>query len=148
MGGLVRELFGHAHLALGRPRDFLLNVSSAAVQLLLTILGFILCLPATHIEVEAPVMAASGVLAVGALAGIVLPPSLLAAPAAASVLVLGTLGVPEDRALAFAGLAWLHAAIPSVGFGLPPLWVRLGTVGSLLFRRQAPDGPPAAVDEV
>lgn len=128
----VQRLLAHTHGALGTGRDALWNVGFGVLHLAITVAGVVLCLPAASIHLEDPVLAASAVLALGAIAGLVLPPSLAAGPAASAVFALGFFGVSEPQALAYAALAWLHAAVPAVVLGLPPLWSRLGQVGRIL----------------
>lgn len=83
---------------------------------------------AAGLDVELPLLAAAGILAISSVAAVVLPPSFGAGPAAASVAVLTVFGVDQTGALLYAAAYWFIANVPAVGLGLPALWQRkMGT---------------------
>ena len=131
----VRGILVHTGAVLGRGRGLVLNLGAGVIHLAVTIVGMVLCLPAAGIHLEDPLLAAGCVLGVGAVAGLVLPPSLGAGPAASAVLVLQFFGIEEAQALAFAALAWFHASLPAVLLGIAPLWRRVEDVAPLLASR-------------
>ena len=97
-----------------------MHVGLAAVDVLATVGAFALLLPAVGLDVPS-FLAASGVLAVSALASIVLPPTYGAGPAAAGVAVLAAFGVDAAGALAFAAGYWVVSQAPAAVLGLPCL---------------------------
>lgn len=121
---LVRDTASDTSAAFGTPGRAAMHLGLGALQVATTLGGFTAGLPAVGLDVEAPWLAASGVLAFSSVAAVVLPLSLGAGPAAASTLVLGAFGVDGASALAFAGAWWLVAHVPAVALGLPALWSR------------------------
>jgi uncharacterized membrane protein YbhN (UPF0104 family) len=128
---LLRDTLVDTGDIMGRWKAGLLHTVLALVHILVFLSAVVLTLYAVHIEIGAPWLAAGGVLAVGALAGIVLPPALGANAAAAAVAVLAAFGIDDAHALAFAGVLWLVLNVPPVLLGIPPMWTRLGTVRAL-----------------
>ncbi len=100
------------------------QTAAAAAQVILVVAAFSLAMPASGAAVSDPLMAASLVLGISSLAAFVLPPTMAAGPAAASVLVLPMFGVDEAGALAYACTYWLVAHTPAMLMGLPALWAR------------------------
>lgn len=123
-------LLGYAGDTLGRARYLLGNVGLAYVHLAATLGAYTLLVHALGLQVDRPLLAASVYVMVGAFASVILPPSLGAGPASAAVFSLYLFGVGEARALAFAALAWAIATVPSLLLGFPPLWSRLGRMGT------------------
>ena len=118
---LLRETLRQTSGSLGAPARLGMHVGLAAVDVLATVGAFALLLPAVGLDVPLPFLAASGVLAVSALASIVLPPTYGAGPAAASVAVLAAFGVDAAGALAFAAGYWVVSQAPAAVLGLPCL---------------------------
>ena len=125
---------GHPGLALG-------NLALAFGQVLCLLVTFWCLLPAVDVTVNQPLLAVSGILAVGSLASIALPPTMAAGPAAVSVFVLGFFGVGEAQALAYAGLTWVVNVIPALAVGVVPLWGRLGRLGEVVLDTRAESAP-------
>ena len=119
----------------------LTNLGLAGGQVLSLVVIFWCLLPASGATPELPLLAVSGILAVGSLASIALPPSLGAAPAAVSVFVLGFFGVGEAQALTYAALTWVVNVVPALVLGAVPLWRRIGLLGEL---RGGDDRAPAS----
>lgn len=115
------------------------NLGLCAVQVLALVASFWALLPALGLDPPLAWLAASGVIAVGALTSVLLPPSLGAGPAAASVLVLGFFGVGEAEALGFAALSWLGNTLPPLVLGLGPLLGRLHHLGAILRGGGSPE---------
>ena len=101
-----------------------IQTAAAVVQVFLVVTAFTLAMPASGAAVSDPLMASSLVLGISSLAAFILPPTMAAGPAAASMLVLPMLGVDEAGAMAYAGTYWLVAHIPAMTMGLPALWAR------------------------
>lgn len=118
---LLRDTLTQTGDSLGVPARLALHVSLAVVDVAATVAGFALLLPVLGISVPMPVLAASGVLAISAVASVVLPPTYGAGPAAASVAVLAAFGVGQADALAFAAGYWVISQVPAVVLGLPCL---------------------------
>ncbi|MCP4808323.1 MAG: flippase-like domain-containing protein [Proteobacteria bacterium] len=108
------------------------NVGLAAVQVLLVVGSFWAILPALGLHVEFPLLAVCGVVALGSIAAVVLPPSLGAGAAATSVFVLGAFGVSEADALAFTAISWIANSVPPFILGIGPLTKRIGRIGELV----------------
>lgn len=121
---LVRDTATDAGVAFGTPGRVALHLGLGLLQVATTLGGFTAGQPAVGLHIEAPWLAASGVLAFSSVAAVVLPLTMGAGPAAASALVLGAFGVDAASALAYAGAWWLVAHIPAVALGLPALWGR------------------------
>jgi uncharacterized membrane protein YbhN (UPF0104 family) len=109
-----------------------LNVGLAVVQVGLVVLSFWALLPALGLELPLPLLATCGLIAVGSLAGVVLPPGLGASQAATSVFVLAFFGVDEPAALAYAALGWVTNTGPAVALGIVPFWRRVRRAPELL----------------
>jgi len=124
--------------SLGHWKAGAVHVTLSAVHVVVFVWTVVLTFSAVGIEVEAPWLAAGGVLAVASLAGVVLPPAMGANGAAAAVLVLTAFGADDAHALAFAGVLWLVLNVPPVLLGLPPMWSRVQMVREL--RREAISG--------
>jgi hypothetical protein len=101
-----------------------IQTAAAAVQVILVVTAFTIAMPASGAAVSDPLMASSLVLGISSLAAFVLPPTMAAGPAAASILVLPMFGVDEAGAMAYAGTYWLVAHTPAMIMGLPALWAR------------------------
>lgn len=129
---LLRESVIRAGEGLSAWRPVLLNLALCAVQVLALVLSFWALLPALHLDPPLSWLAASGVIAVGAVTAVVLPPSLGAGPAAAAILVLGFFGIGEAEALGFAALSWLSNTLPPLVLGFVPLLRRFGRIGALM----------------
>jgi hypothetical protein len=123
---LVREALTETGGTLAEPRLLLVNASAAFFQVAGTVCAFALAFPAVGLEVPMPWMAAAGILGLSALASIVFPPTYGAGPAAASVAVLGVMGIDTAGALAYTAAWWLVAHVSAVGLGLPALLFGLG----------------------
>jgi hypothetical protein len=100
------------------------QTAAAVVQVVLVVTAFTLAMPASGAAVSDPLMASALVLGISSLAAFVLPPTMAAGPAAASILVLPMFGVNEAGAMAYAGTYWLVAHTPAMIMGLPALWAR------------------------
>ena len=121
--------------SLGRWKAGVVHISLSALHVVVFVWTVVLTFSAVGLEVEAPWLAAGGVLAVSALAGVVLPPAMGANGAAAAVLVLTAFGSDDAHALAFAGVLWLVLNVPPVLLGLLPMWSRVELLRDL--RRDA-----------
>jgi len=119
---LVRQATTRADAALGSPRNALVNVGVALVQVVAMITSFAIALPAVGVDVSTPFFAAAAVLGLSAIASVVLPPGYGAGPAAASMAVLSTMGATEADVLAYAGAWWVLSQVPAVVLGLPAMW--------------------------
>ena len=128
----LRETLRAAGDHLGHPVLATGNLALASLHVACLVGTFWALLPALGVQVDLPLMAVSGILAVGSLASIALPPSMGAGPAAVSVFVLGFFGVGEAQALAYAGLTWVVNVVPALLVGLVPLWRRIGRLGEML----------------
>ncbi len=102
------------------------NLALAALQVGCMVACYALLFPALGLEVTAPVLAASLILAVGSVVAIALPPTLAAGNVATAVGVLALFGVDEPAALAVGALIWVAHCGPIVALGGLPLWTRLG----------------------
>jgi uncharacterized membrane protein YbhN (UPF0104 family) len=122
---------------LRRPGLALSNLALAFGQVLALLVTFWCLLPAVGIDLGLPLLAVSGILAVGSLASIALPPTMAAGPAAVSVFVLGFFGVGEAQALAYAAMSWVVNVVPALAVGAVPLWGRLGRLGELALDEPA-----------
>lgn len=122
--GLVRRTLGLLGVLFADPGYLVRNTAVAVVQVVGHVLAFTALLPAVGIDVPMPWLAAAGVLAVASVASVVLPPSWMAGPAAASVAVLGVFGVGTATALAYAAAWWVVTHVPGVALGLPAIWIR------------------------
>lgn len=105
-------------------RYMTIHTVAAAIQVGLVVAAFSLAVVASGAMVDDPIMAASGVLAVSSIAAFILPPTMAAGPAAASLLVLPMFGATDEAALAYAGTYWFVAHAPALVMGLPALWTR------------------------
>jgi len=128
----LRDTLQSAGDHLGRPGLASGNLALAGGQVVCLLVTFGSLLPAAAIDVAFPLLAVSGILAVGSLASIALPPTLAAGPAAVSVFVLAFFGVGEAQALAYAALTWVVNVIPALTVGAVPLWRRIGRLGETL----------------
>ena len=129
---LLRDTVLHTGEGLSALGPMALNVAMSALQVLTVVGSFWAILPALGLYPPLPLLAVSGVIAVGALAAVVLPPSLGAGPAASAVFVLAFFGVDEAHALSFAALSWVANSVPPLVLGLQPLLGRVGRIGALL----------------
>jgi hypothetical protein len=118
---------------LGRPALALGNLALAFGQVFCLLVTFWCLLIAIGADVALPLLAVSGILAIGSLASIVLPPTMAAGPAAVSIFVLGFFGIGEAQALAYAALTWVVNVVPALAVGGWPLWRRLGHLGETLL---------------
>ena len=134
---LLRSALVDTGDSLGRWKAGGLHLFLAGLHVVFFVWSVVLALSAVGLDVEAPWLAAGGVLAVSSLAGIVLPPAMGANGAAAAVLVLTAFGADPSHALAFSGVLWLVLNVPPVLMGLQPMWTRVDMVRSL--RREARD---------
>ena len=121
---LLQRIFVETSAILRDARYVGLQTGAAVIQVILVVTAFTLAIPASGAGVSEPLMAASLVLGISSLAAFVLPPTMAAAPAAASALVLPMFGVDEAGALAYAATYWLVAHTPAMVMGLPALWAR------------------------
>lgn len=121
---LVRETLRQASQNMTAPAVLALNTLLALVQVAGMVGAFALLFPALGLSVPLPLLAAAGVLAISAVAGVVLPPSFGAGPAAAAVAVLAVFGIDQSGALAYAAGWWLISQVPAALIGLPCLWGR------------------------
>jgi len=126
---------------LGRVGALLTNLALALVDVGLFLTSYAILVLALDLPVFGPWTAAGAVMASSAVASLVLPPSLGAGTAAASVFVLGLFGVNEPTALAYAALVWLVGTLPSVVLGMPPLLSRLGSLGEINASVRQTPGP-------
>jgi len=108
------------------------NLGLSVIQVGLVVASFWALLPALGLNPPLPLLATCGVIAVGSVAAVVLPPGLGASQAATSVFVLAFFGVDEASALAFAALGWLTNTGPAVALGFVPFWRRLSGIPALL----------------
>jgi len=121
---LIQRIFVETSAILRDARYLGIQTAAAAAQVVLVVAAFSLAMPASGAGVSDPLMASSLVLGISSLAAFVLPPTMAAGPAAASVLVLPMFGVDEASAMAYAGTYWLVAHTPAMLMGLPALWAR------------------------
>ena len=129
---LIRETIVQTGTGLTAWGPMVANVALAIVQVLLVVAAFWALLPALGLDIELPILAVCGVVALGSMAAIVLPPSLGAGTAATAVFVLGAFGVSEADALAFTAISWLAASVPPFFLGLVPMIRRIGRLGELV----------------
>ncbi len=128
----VGSALAHSGGSLGRPGALVTNLALAMGDAGLFLASYAILVRAMGLSVPSPWTAAGVVMALTAVASLVLPPSLGAGTAAASVFGLGLLGVDEPTAIAFAALVWAVGNLPALILGLPPLLGRLGTLAGLL----------------
>lgn len=121
---LVRDAVLQASDNLAAPAILALNTVLALLQVGGIVGAFAMLFPALGLDVALPALAASGVLAISALASVLLPPSYGAGPAAAAVLVLGAFGLTADDAFAYSVGWWLVSQVPAVTLGLPAFYGR------------------------
>lgn len=133
---LLREVFAHLGGTMGRVGFVAIQLALTVVQIALFIATPVIFLPALGIDLPAPWLAGTGVLAVGSLSGILLPTSYGAGPTAASLVVLGAMGVSAEAAMAFALLLWVGASMVPAALGFIPAWVRLEFLRNLGRRSQ------------
>jgi uncharacterized membrane protein YbhN (UPF0104 family) len=131
---LIRESIVRTGEGLSAWGPLAANLGLAALQVVLVVASFWALLPALGLTVAYPLLATCGVIAIGAMAAIVLPPGLGAGQAAAAVFVLGFFGVGEAEAIAFTALSWISNTIPPLVTGIGPLVSRLGRVREILGR--------------
>lgn len=131
---LIRESIVRTGEGLSAWGPLAANLGLAALQVVLVVASFWALLPALGLSVAYPVLATCGVIAIGAMAAIVLPPGLGAGQAAAAVFVLGFFGVSEAEAIAFTALSWVSNTVPPLVTGIVPLVGRLGRVREILGR--------------
>jgi uncharacterized membrane protein YbhN (UPF0104 family) len=131
---LIRESIVRTGEGLSAWGPLAANLALAALQVILVVASFWALLPALGLSVAYPVLATCGVIAIGAMAAIVLPPGLGAGQAAAAVFVLGFFGVSEAEAIAFTALSWVSNTVPPLVTGIGPLVGRLGRVREILGR--------------
>jgi len=131
---LIRESILRTGQGLSAWGPLAANLGLAAVQVVLVVGSFWALLPALGLTVAYPLLAACGVIAIGAMAAIVLPPGLVAGQAASAVFVLGFFGVSEAEAIAFTALSWVSNTVPPLVTGIGPLVSRLGRVREILGR--------------
>ena len=132
----IRQTLLDTGRGLGAAGPLAANLGLAVTQVGGMVGSHALLFPALGLEPSAPLLAASFLVAVGSLAGVVLPPSFGAGAAATAVVVLGFFGIPEAAALAWAALAWLAHVVPIAGLGIVPLQRRLARIRELLARSQ------------
>jgi uncharacterized membrane protein YbhN (UPF0104 family) len=108
------------------------NAGLAVVHVALVVASFWALFPALGLELDYPLIAACGVIAIGSIAAVVLPPTMAAGTAATSIFVLGFFGVTEAQALAFTALSWCSNTLPPVLTGFVPLVRRIGRIRELL----------------
>ncbi len=129
---LLRQTLAEAGENLGTAATLAQNVGLSVLQVGLMVGAFALLFPALGLDVPAPVLAASGVLAASALASVLLPPGYGAGPAAAAVAILAAFGLEPAEALRYAAGYWLVSQAPAALLGLP------------FLRGRWPSPPPAA----
>jgi hypothetical protein len=125
---LLRQVFSRLGDAVGRFRFVAVQGGLTTLQILLFAGTPVLLLRALEIPTPSAWLAGTGVMAISSLAGILLPPSYGAGPAAASVFVLGAMGVSAESSMAFATLLWVNASVLPVALGLVPAWRRIGVL--------------------
>ncbi len=101
------------------------NLVMGVAQVALLIAAHWLLLPALGLSVPLAPLAICGLIALGSVLAVVLPPSLGAGPAAAAIAVLGLFGVDESSAIAWAALLWLANTLAPLALGIVPLLQRL-----------------------
>lgn len=129
---LVREAIVRTGEGLSSWRWMGWNLVTSVLQVVLVVLSFWALLPALGLQVEYPVLATCGVIAIGAMAAIVLPPGLGAGQAATAVFVLGFFGVSEAEAIAFTALSWISNSIPPLVTGIVPFFRRVGRIREIV----------------
>jgi len=129
---LIRETVVQTGAGLSAWGPLAANLALAAVQVAAVVGSFWCLLPALGLEIELSLMAVCGVIALGSVAAVVLPPSTAAGTAATAVFVLGAFGVSEADALAFTALGWVANSLPPLVIGLVPTLRRIGRIGELL----------------
>lgn len=134
--GLALDALAHAGVHLGTTRHLRVHVLLAALQAGAAVAVFRAILPAAGVHLEAPWLAAAGVLAVLSFVGVVLPPGLGAGTTAAAAAVLPLLGAEPAQGLVYGAVAWVVLHLPVVATGLPLLWRRLGVIQALLAERE------------
>jgi hypothetical protein len=111
------------------------NVALAGVQVALVFAIWRCLFFALGIEVEHPLAVAALLQAAGSALVALLPQGFGAGPTAATISVLGVLGVASAPALALACLAWLLHVGVAIALGALPTWRRLGSLGTWLGAR-------------
>ncbi|MFH1469096.1 MAG: cobalamin-dependent protein [Pseudomonadota bacterium] len=111
------------------------NVALAGLQTALVFAIWLCLFRAVGIDVEHPYATAALVQAAGSALVAVLPQGFGAGPTAATIFVLGALGVASAPALAVAGLAWGLHVIVATAIGALPTWHRLGVLGGWIGGR-------------
>lgn len=129
---LVRETVVQAGTGLSAWGPLAANLALAVVQVSAVVFSFWALLPALGLELEFPLLAVCGVIALGSVAAVVLPPTTAAGTAATAVFVLGAFGVVEADALAFTALTWVANSVPPLLVGLVPSLRRIGQLGELI----------------
>ena len=129
---LVRETVVQAGTGMTAWGPVAGNVVLAFAQVAAVVVAFWTLLPALGLELDFPVLAVCGVIALGSMAAIVLPPSTAAGTAATAVFVLGAFGVSEADALAYTALTWIVASGPPFIVGFIPALRRMGRIGELI----------------
>ena len=121
---LIRQTFVQIAGMVGSSRYLFVHSIAAVLQVVMVVASFSIALVAVTSTVDAPITAASMVLAASSLAAFVLPPTMAAGPAAACSLVLPHFGVDAAGALAYATVYWAVAHLPALGLGLPAIFAR------------------------
>jgi hypothetical protein len=125
-----------------------INVVLAGVQTALVFAIWICLFRATDIDVAFPFVTAALVQAAGSALVTVLPQGFGAGPTAATIFVLGGLGIASAPAMAVAGLAWLLHVTVASALGVLPAWKRLGVLGEWVWgARRDFDGRTSRRDE-
>lgn len=135
---LVRSTLVRTSEGLTEWSSLAANVGISVIQVALVVASFWALLPALGLDVEFPIMAACGLIAMGSLASIVLPPGLAAGQAATAVFVLGFFGVSESDAIAYTALSWVANSFPPVLCGIVPTLKRIKRLPELI-RGEATD---------
>ena len=129
---LFRETIVQAGTGLSAWGPLAANLVLAAIQVAAVVGSFWAVLTALGLDIEFPLLAVCGVIALGSVAAVVLPPTTAAGTAATAVFVLGAFGVSEADALAFTALTWVANSGPPLVVGLVPSLKRIGRMGELL----------------
>ena len=129
---LLRETVVSTGEGLTAWGHMLANVGLAIIHVALVVASFWALFPALGLDLDYPLIAACGVIAIGSVAAVVLPPTMAAGTAATSIFVLGFFGVTEAQALAFTALSWCSNTLPPLVTGFVPLVRRIGRIRELL----------------
>lgn len=121
---LLREGLTAAGSALSTARWLATQLSLTALQVALMIAAAAALFPMLSLPVPLPGLAACGVMVGSSVAAVVLPTGFGAGPAAVSVALLAPLGISQTSALAYAAGFWMIGSLPTVGLGLPALWLQ------------------------